>query len=145
MNGSRRAGFTLVELMVAVTIISVGLIATASAMGRLIRFQRDQTVRTEMTLLAKDKLDDLRFRGATGFGGGLALGGTVDPATRTSNPGFWDEVSRAGGRRYYRLWRLTTTNAPIGTVETAVRVVLVGDLSTIPIEVTLTTYLTSGL
>ncbi|MEN9791233.1 MAG: hypothetical protein RLZZ63_891 [Gemmatimonadota bacterium] len=139
MRGPSRRGFTLIELIVALTVISVGLIATASTMGHLIRFQHSQTMRTEMTLLAKDKLDSLRFAGETGIGGGIQFGGSLDLATRVS--GFSELVARPNGRSYWRLWEVTLADVPVGTVGASVRVLPVGDMSAVPIDVRLSTLL----
>lgn len=141
-----RSGFTLAELLVAIVIISGGLLATAATMGRLIRLQRDQTVRTEMTMVAKNKLEELRFRGATGFRGGIQAGGTINLANPPIGAavGFWDTVTRAGGRSYYRFWSISAVSVPSGTLEVSVRVTEVSRASRVPIEVTLTTYLPSG-
>ena len=93
----RESGFTLPELLIALTILTVGLLGLASVMAGVTRYQELATNRNDMTLLADSKLERLRAAATTRTTDTLelALGQHVDT------------VTSARGRRFVRLWHVT--------------------------------------
>jgi prepilin-type N-terminal cleavage/methylation domain-containing protein len=59
---SSRSGFTLVEVLVAVTILSVGVVALAGTAGTVTRMVGRGKIDTRAAQLATLKLDSLRVR-----------------------------------------------------------------------------------
>ena len=55
-----RSGFTLVELLVAVTILGTGLLALAAGMGSITRTLHGSRISTEAVQLATRRMDRLR-------------------------------------------------------------------------------------
>lgn len=100
-------GFTLVELMIAIIVITIGVIGIASTTATMIRFQDVSAARTDMAALADNKFEQLR-----GFASARALvladtsqltpGGSLTVATA----GYNDVVTERG-RTYTRLWLVT--------------------------------------
>lgn len=79
-------GFTLVEILVTVVLISVGLLGVAALQLTTLRGNQESYVRSQANLLAADILDRMRanstnFR-STGNPYQVALNGTGDAATR---------------------------------------------------------------
>jgi len=56
-----RAGFTLVEIALAVLILSVGVLAAAESLTRLIRLSGRGRERGRMAVVLESRLDRLRF------------------------------------------------------------------------------------
>jgi prepilin-type N-terminal cleavage/methylation domain-containing protein len=74
-------GFSLLEVLVAVVILSVGLLALASLQISLMRSSTDSKARTVALSLAKERLENLRtFTSLTGYQN-LADSGTQPPVT----------------------------------------------------------------
>jgi len=57
---SRPAGFTLIEVMVAVLVMSIGLLGLASLQATSLRFNNDSSAQTQATYLANDMVDRMR-------------------------------------------------------------------------------------
>jgi prepilin-type N-terminal cleavage/methylation domain-containing protein len=100
-------GFTLVELLIAIMVITVGVIGISSTTATMIRHQDLSAARTDMAALADNKFEQLR-----GFAGARVLvladtsqltpGGSLTVATA----GYNDVVTERG-RTYTRLWLVT--------------------------------------
>jgi prepilin-type N-terminal cleavage/methylation domain-containing protein len=58
---SRRAGFTLVEVMIAVVIVGVAVIAVFNTVNYHAGVAYEQTVSTRMLLLAKEKISEMEM------------------------------------------------------------------------------------
>ncbi|MGB5298560.1 MAG: type IV pilus modification protein PilV, partial [Thiogranum sp.] len=56
----RPAGFTLIEVMVAVLVMSIGLLGLASLQATSLRFNNDSSAQTQATYLANDMVDRMR-------------------------------------------------------------------------------------
>lgn len=116
--GSRR-GFTLVELLVAITILSVALLALAGSMAKIMQLEGSTERRGEMSALAGEKLVELEVsarRGITPTTGGSLTSGVT---------GFTETVTSPSDRSYLRRW--TIDAGPVsGTFRLAVRVSPVG-------------------
>jgi prepilin-type N-terminal cleavage/methylation domain-containing protein len=115
-----RRGFTLIELMVAIVLITVGLIGSAALMATSLRYQRGASSREEMLALAEAKLDELRsYQNATvasGLRAKLAVGGSLTSAVTDYN----DNPTSPTGKAYVRRWEIT--NGTVRTRSVQVRV-----------------------
>jgi prepilin-type N-terminal cleavage/methylation domain-containing protein len=104
----KRAGFTLIELMMAIVMLSFGLLGMAGLMVSSTQVQQLSTTRSQMTLVAESKLEELRSYGMTAatdtaLRARLNVGGSlVAPAA-----GYADSAQAPGGRWYYRRWQIS--------------------------------------
>ncbi|HUF30238.1 MAG TPA: prepilin-type N-terminal cleavage/methylation domain-containing protein [Gemmatimonadaceae bacterium] len=114
-----RAGFTLVELLVAILILSIGLVGLASTMAAMTRWQMLSASRAEMTLLADGKLERLRAAGAvlSPDTAELRIGGSVD----TPADPHTDIVVGPSSRRFVLLWSVAAGPATTRDVRLRVR------------------------
>lgn len=115
-----RKGFSLVELVIALMMLTFGLLSLASAMASTIVGQRASASRSELGVLAEAKLEELRGFGSTvatdPLRAKLAVGGSVS----TSTAGYADTVETSDNREYIRRWAITTGIA--GTRKVTIRV-----------------------
>jgi prepilin-type N-terminal cleavage/methylation domain-containing protein len=114
------AGFTLVELMIAIVVIVVGVLAMSSVTATTIRQQDVSAARTDMAALADNKFEDLRgFAGAvarTADTMQLVVGG--DLANNVAN---YNDAVTERGRTYTRRWIVTAGVG--GTRSVTVRII----------------------
>ena len=103
-----RKGFSLVELVISLMMLTFGLLGLASAMASTIVGQRASSSRSELAVLAESKLEELRGIGSTvstdPLRAKLAVGGSVTTATA----GYADTVTAADNREYVRRWAITS-------------------------------------
>jgi prepilin-type N-terminal cleavage/methylation domain-containing protein len=100
-------GFTLVELLIAIMVITVGVIGISSTTATMIRYQDMSAARTDMAALADSKFEQLR-----GFASARAL---VTADTSQLTPGGnlaaavagYNDVVTERGRTYTRRWLVT--------------------------------------
>lgn len=64
-NFTRQRGFGLLEVMIAVVVLSVALLALGGLHAQIIKSANDAKLKTLATSLATEKIDDLRSYGAT--------------------------------------------------------------------------------
>lgn len=69
VSSNRAGGFTLVEVMVAVLVLSVGLLGFAALQSRGLRLNHDALIRTQATFLANDMMDRMRTYDASSASG----------------------------------------------------------------------------
>jgi prepilin-type N-terminal cleavage/methylation domain-containing protein len=103
---SGQSGFTLIELILAIVVITVGILGISGGMATMMRRQDDTAVRADMAALADTKFEELRaIAGAiprTVDTMALVPGGSVTVATAGYN-----DVVPERGRSYVRLWVVT--------------------------------------
>lgn len=121
-----RRGFTVIELMVAVMIISVGLLGMGSVMGSSTRLQTLALSRAEMTTAAENKVEELRVFGMTRSDSPLRVAIAVGGSLTAPVAGYSDSTQALSGRWYVRRWQIQTGVA--GTRQLTVRVVPRGAL-----------------
>ena len=89
-------GFTLVEIMVATVILSIGLLASASMQLSAVHVNSSANSMTAATNLAQSSLEELMaFQYTQAFTdpdliGDEAVGGTLEPFTDSNSNGLWD-------------------------------------------------------
>jgi type IV pilus assembly protein PilV len=82
------AGFTLVEVLVALVVLSIGLLGIASLQVSSLRWNHGASKRSQATLLAYDILDRMRANPTAARNGEYSTGGT--PGTvATSDLAQW--------------------------------------------------------
>ncbi len=59
-RASRLAGFTLIEVLVAVLVMSIGLLGLASLQATSLRFNNDSSAQTQAAIFASDMADRMR-------------------------------------------------------------------------------------
>ena len=101
-----QAGFTLIELMVAIVVIVIAVLGMASVTATSIRHQDMNAARTDMAALADNKFEDLR-----GFAGAVARTADTmqlvpggDLAASVAN---YNDAVTERGRTYTRRWIVT--------------------------------------
>jgi prepilin-type N-terminal cleavage/methylation domain-containing protein len=96
-RGQARAGLTLIEVMIALTILAVGLLTLATMQLEALRGGRKNASDTFATTLAQDKMEELQ-RMSWGSGGLEPTGNWVAPQAKT-HP--------VNGQTYLVDWRVT--------------------------------------
>lgn len=124
MNMHRlQRGLSLVEVFVALLVLSVGLIALAKLQVDLVRNSADARVRTVALSLAEEKIEDLRTFAQTDGAGAWSTSNAVNPAFVmawsyiASNAGgrlvpqtTYSNTLEIGGVRFLRTWNVTDRN-----------------------------------
>lgn len=100
----RSAGFTLIELIVALVILGTGILAANTLVVGVARTQRRANVRTEMTEVGQSKLEELRAFAtmATADTVQLLVGGSLT----ASMPNHADTVSGGRDREFILRWEV---------------------------------------
>jgi prepilin-type N-terminal cleavage/methylation domain-containing protein len=90
------SGFTLVEIMVAIVILSIGLLASASMQLSAVHVNSSANSMTAAANLAQSSLEELLALQYTqaftdpDLIGDEAVGGTLEPFTDSNSNGLWD-------------------------------------------------------
>jgi prepilin-type N-terminal cleavage/methylation domain-containing protein len=133
----KRAGFTLVELMIAIVMLSFGLLGLAGLMVSSTQLQQLSTTRSQMTLVAESKLEELRSYGMTAAADPLRARLNVGGSLMAPAAGYADSAQAPGGRWYYRRWQITNDIA--GMRRVSLRIVPSYDDKYVPRQVQFTT------
>ena len=128
------SGFTLVELMLAIIVLTVGLLGLASTMASMTRYQDLSAVHADMTALGDHKIEQLRVAATymTADTMQLVIGGSLTVPTA---PYTDTQVER--GRTFIRLWQVQA--GPGGTRQVTLRVQPVVDDARTPSRLDFTT------
>ena len=112
-----RHGFSLVELVFALMILTIGVLGMASLMTAASRSEMRATARMELTEVVQNKLEQLRAAaaGRTADTVELNIGGTL--GTPVAN--HVDTITSSAGRWYVRTWEVS--NGPGGVRTVTVR------------------------
>lgn len=95
-------GFSLAEMIVAIMILSIGVLGMISLMAAVSRNEIRATARIEATEVIESKLEELRAVAAAGTSDTiqLAVGGSLT----TPQVDHADTTSSGAGRSFVRLW-----------------------------------------
>ena len=105
---SNRDGFTLVELMMAVVMLSFGLLGMAGLMVSSTQVQQLSTSRSQMTSVAESKLEELRSYGMTAATDPLRARLNVGGSLVAPVANYADSAQAPGsGRWFYRRWQVS--------------------------------------
>jgi type IV pilus modification protein PilV len=135
-----KKGFTLIELMIAVVVLGVALLALAQMQLSAMNANYSARDMTAATTLAQDKLEELQgmvFDAADLADTNPANNASMtDPQLSSFSPADHQDPNNpisetgatAGVRRYTRLWNIAD-NTPVAGVKTVVVFVCWGDLN----------------
>jgi prepilin-type N-terminal cleavage/methylation domain-containing protein len=104
---THRRGFTLVELMMAIVMLSFGLLGMAGLMVSSTQLQQLSAARSQMTTVAESKIEELRSYGMTAATDPLRARLNVGGAVAAAVGGYADSAQAPGGRWYYRRWQIS--------------------------------------
>jgi type IV pilus assembly protein PilV len=62
MKRTSRGGFTIIEVLIAIIMLSIGVLALASSSGSITRMMHFGRMKTDATAIAQSVLDSLRYR-----------------------------------------------------------------------------------
>lgn len=124
LGNERQKGFTLLEVIVAISILTVGLLAVATMQGSAIMANASATDVTEATTLAADRLEKLAALAYDGTDlqdtdgdGAAGLGDTgFDDAPLTPGDADYRDIQQtARGKTYSVYWNIAVDDARLGT------------------------------
>ncbi len=97
-----KAGYTVVELIVSLVILTIGILAATSLIVNVAATQQRANVRAEMTEVGQSKLEELRAFATMGTPDTVQLlpGGSLI----TSEPNHADTVTGGRDRRFVLRW-----------------------------------------
>ena len=104
MNNGKCAGFTLVELTVALVILATGILAANTLVIGVARTQRRATTRAEMTEVGQSKLEELRAFATMGTADTVQL--LVGGSLTTSVTNHADTVTAGRSRPFILRWEV---------------------------------------
>jgi type IV pilus assembly protein PilV len=109
---SRARGFTLIEALVALIVLSIGLLGIASLQLSSLRWNHGASMRSQATLLAYDILDRMRVN-ATSAKNGEYLTGATPGTVATNDLSDWrtNITSTLGAGSMGAVTRVGTTDA----------------------------------
>ena len=116
---AQEAGFTLIEVLISLTILAIGLLGLALFQVTAIKGNAIASKSSIALQLSQDKLEWFRgqpWAGVTSSNGAIIDNSTIADvyATLPGNPGG-DNVVRAG-TPFYRVWRVSTVVGALKTV-----------------------------
>ncbi len=112
------AGYTIIELIVALVILTIGILAASSLIISVAATQRRATIRAEMTEVGQSKLEELRAYATMGTADTVQLlaGGSLV----TSETNHADTVTGGRDRQFVLRWDVEA--GPYRIREVAIRV-----------------------
>src|SRR5687767_7326957 len=101
-----RAGFTVVELIMAIMLLTVGMIAMAGVLASSSRLQKVSQSRGEMTTLAEAKLEELRSFGSSAPGNALRANLNLGGSRTSSVTGYSAVATGVSGQTFNLRWEI---------------------------------------
>jgi prepilin-type N-terminal cleavage/methylation domain-containing protein len=102
-----RRGFTIVEMLLAIMLLSVGMLAMAGMLRGSSRLQRLSLSRAELTTLAEAKIEELRSYGQTPSVDPLRANLAIGGSTTSNETAYADSVTGLNNVKYYRRWQVS--------------------------------------
>ena len=132
---SSRSGFSVIEILISVVILTVGLLALASGLATSSRWHTLVSNRTEMVHMADDRLELLRQAGVSRTADTVKLvpGGSLT----TSVANHSDTTTSPGGQVFIRRWRVIA--GPGTTRQVTLRLTPLVDTKRMPMQMDFTT------
>jgi prepilin-type N-terminal cleavage/methylation domain-containing protein len=112
---SRERGFTLLELMVAIAILSIGILAVATMQSSAIRANHRGYRLTESTTLAQDRLEYLISQPYDDLDDLVGVGPQSDPWVEWATDQGLDYDMPSGYTLTYRVTQATSPDPPWAT------------------------------
>lgn len=111
-----KAGFSIVELIVSMTVFSFGVLGSVALLQTGFRWQGRSELATQLTVAAEMKVEELKALAGTQLADTvqLGLGGSLE----TDVANHFDKLEE-DGRTYWRRWRVES--GPSGTRRITVR------------------------
>jgi type IV pilus assembly protein PilV len=100
-NGLKNKGFTLIEVLIAVFLLSAAFLSAAALTTTVVKGNASSQTLTTATTLAKDKIEELKADAYTSLSGGTDA---------------WNAEGTTGGTYYTRTWTVTGTDPKTITV-----------------------------
>jgi type IV pilus assembly protein PilV len=88
MKHRNRKGFTIIEVLIAIIMLTIGVLALASSSGAITRMMYFAQRRTDASALAQSVLDSLRYMANNTSPKCTALANGGPTATGVAKPGF---------------------------------------------------------
>lgn len=112
-----RCGLTLLEVVVALTILSIGLLGIALLQITAVRSNASAHVSVLAARFAQDRLEEMRREAFPGIvsSPGLTAEGRPDLATLPANPAV-SSIAAGRGVRIYRVWAVSETTPTLKTI-----------------------------
>lgn len=89
-RGSKRAGFSILEVLIAITVLAIGLSAMAALMAQSLAGTERARYMALATTLTSEKLEDLnRWRSVDGH---VAVGGSLTTDTAVGGLNYYDDI-----------------------------------------------------
>lgn len=117
-RANRNEGFSLIEVLVALTILAVGLLALALLQTTAIKGNALSSKATVATQLAQDRLEQFKNVPWSGMVSSVATGydtATMTPVTANLPASAGDSVT-VRGTPYYRVWFVNNNSTTLRTI-----------------------------
>ena len=119
---SNRSGFTIVELLISITVLSVGLLALGGGIGKVTQTLQGSRISTEAIQVATRRMDRLRAasRSTTNPCTSSTFASSAAPVTSAGITQWW-EVNPSGSIRRVRVmvsYRLSGGKTRVDTLAT---------------------------
>jgi prepilin-type N-terminal cleavage/methylation domain-containing protein len=135
-NSGSESGFTLIELMLSIIVLSVGILGMTSAMAGMIRHQALGAATADMTALADNRIEQMRTAASYETADTLQLG-LIPGGSLTVPTAPYTATVTERGRTYVLTWAVVA--GPGGTRNVTVRVTPVVDDARTPRRLEFTT------
>ncbi len=113
------AGFTIIELIISIMVLTVGILGVLGVMATVTAYQMRTASRDEMTGFLEGKLEELRAAAVVMSADSMQI--TMGGSLTSSQNDHSDEVTGPAGRLYILRWQVQA--GPAGTRTVTLRIV----------------------
>ena len=121
---SMRGGFTLIEVMIAMSLLAVAVLGIVGAQLTAIKFTRDSHLRAQAMFLAEQRIEDLQAMSAPNV---VALAGTTNDPNNPIDPTPGDGDST----RFNRSWNITLDDPEVDVITITINVAWTNSLGNV--------------